>query len=153
MSLIPDEIRPPVKAHPSDPALEARRLREGLQCAKDWLAAFDRSVSSGDLQALGLLFHTDSYWRDMLAFQWDFRTYSGRDRIVQAWRKALALHRVHDIRIEDAKVGCLTDGTMVSRSRPSSPLQRQLAGAAATCDYSSPWARAVRGRVGPSLPA
>lgn len=104
MSLIQDEIRPPVKDHPSDPALMARRLHEGRQRAKDWLAAFDRCLCSGDLQALSLMFHPDSYWRDMLAFQWDFRTYSGRDRIVQAWREALDLHRVHDVQIEEAKV-------------------------------------------------
>jgi len=104
MSLVQDGIRSPVKDHPTDPALKVQRLHEGRQLAKNWLAAFDRSLSQGDLRELGGLFHPDSYWRDMLAFQWNFRTYSGRDRIVQAWREAMTLHRVFDLQLEEDNV-------------------------------------------------
>lgn len=86
------------------PASKAERLQAGRDMARRWLASFERHVSSDDLGALGALFHVDSYWRDMLAFQWDFRTHSGRDRIVEAWRHALSSHRVIDIQLEESNV-------------------------------------------------
>ena len=108
MSLADSGIATEALADKGTPASKAERLRAGRELVRSWLASFGRHLSSGDLGALGDLFHADSYWRDMLAFQWDFRTHSGRGRIVDAWREALASHRVVDLRLEESNVAVFT---------------------------------------------
>jgi len=104
MSLTDSGVSAEASADKGALASKADRLHTGRELARRWLASFERHLSSGDLGALGGSFHPDSYWRDMLAFQWDFRTHSGRDRIVAAWRDALAVHRVFDVRLEESNV-------------------------------------------------
>ena len=82
----------------------AERVDEGRERVRQWLAAFERHLASRDADALGALFHRDSYWRDMLALQWDFRTHAGQDCIVAAWRDALSRHSVSDVKLEEANV-------------------------------------------------
>ena len=48
-----------------------------------WLAQFERALGEGDDAALESLFHSDGYWRDILALTWDIRTVSGADAIVR----------------------------------------------------------------------
>lgn len=104
MSLADSGIATKAWADQRTPASKAERLLAGRERVRSWLASFARHLSSGDLGALGDLFHADSHWRDMLAFQWNFRTHSGRGRIVDAWREALASHRVLDVRLEESNV-------------------------------------------------
>jgi putative flavoprotein involved in K+ transport len=40
----------------------------------------------------------------MLATQWDFRTYSGTERLVEAWRQALLQRRLSDVRLDENNV-------------------------------------------------
>ncbi|KAI5301047.1 hypothetical protein KEM56_002020, partial [Ascosphaera pollenicola] len=55
----------------------------------DWLKGIESALSSIDKEeakgsaAVSKLFHDDSWWRDHLALQWDFRTIRGRDSIAQ----------------------------------------------------------------------
>src|SRR5690348_12498548 len=43
--------------------------------AQGWLVQFENALAGqGDLAAL---FHTDSYWRDVVALTWGFRTFHG----------------------------------------------------------------------------
>ncbi|KAF4126256.1 putative flavoprotein CzcO associated with the cation diffusion facilitator CzcD [Geosmithia morbida] len=49
--------------------------------ATEWLKDLESVFSSKDLSSLDELFHEDSWWRDILALQWDFRTIHGRDAI------------------------------------------------------------------------
>ena len=83
---------------------KAQRLREGTELATQWLAAFESALAQNDVGAIGALFHPDCFWRDMLATQWNFRTHSGRQCVVAAWREALAIHRVRGVRLEDGSV-------------------------------------------------
>ena len=83
---------------------KAQRLREGTELATQWLAAFEGALAQNDVEAIGVLFHPDCFWRDMLATQWNFRTHSGRQCLVAAWREALAIHRVCGVRLEDGSV-------------------------------------------------
>ena len=85
-------------------AAKAERVSEGREGAREWLASFQRNLASKDSDAIGALFHRDSYWRDMLALQWDFRTHSDRDRIVAAWREALSRHSVSNVRLQESSV-------------------------------------------------
>ncbi|KAL3470485.1 hypothetical protein BJX99DRAFT_267399 [Aspergillus californicus] len=49
--------------------------------ADTWIAVFGRHLSGDDAVPLHDLFHQYSWWRDMLAVTWDFRTIRGIDRI------------------------------------------------------------------------
>jgi cation diffusion facilitator CzcD-associated flavoprotein CzcO len=50
--------------------------------ADNWLAQFESALSKADDGLLRTLFHSDSHWRDVLAFTWDFRTITGADAIL-----------------------------------------------------------------------
>ena len=51
--------------------------------AKQWFNAFSTALSTGNTQFLSSLFVPNSFWRDMLALTWDFRTFSGLAAISQ----------------------------------------------------------------------
>ncbi|KAF8634275.1 hypothetical protein AX17_004231 [Amanita inopinata Kibby_2008] len=45
--------------------------------ASEWLSALAASLESNNVEHVGSLFVPDSWWRDMLSFTWDFRTFRG----------------------------------------------------------------------------
>lgn len=49
--------------------------------AQKWLSKLESIFSSAKFSALSELFNEDSWWRDILALQWDFRTIHGRQEI------------------------------------------------------------------------
>jgi hypothetical protein len=49
--------------------------------AQEWLNSLEAVFSSGDFSSLGDLFNEDSWWRDIIVLQWDFRTIHGREAI------------------------------------------------------------------------
>ncbi|KAI0158361.1 FAD/NAD(P)-binding domain-containing protein [Xylariaceae sp. FL1272] len=49
--------------------------------AQDWLSKLEAVFASDDFSRLTDLFNEDSWWRDILALQWDFRTIHGREAI------------------------------------------------------------------------
>jgi putative flavoprotein involved in K+ transport len=51
------------------------------QQAAAWLASFAKSLEAGDIAAAKNLFLEDCYWRDLLAFTWNIKTFEGRDAI------------------------------------------------------------------------
>ena len=105
MSNITADTKPKSEVNSTDPAFKAQRLQKGRELAREWLSEFEHCLSVGDLDKLGSLFHPESYWRDMLAFQWDFRTHAGRDRIIESWRLALKTQqRPFEVQIEETKV-------------------------------------------------
>jgi putative flavoprotein involved in K+ transport len=50
--------------------------------AEGWLAQFEAALAGNDAEALKLLFHSDSYWRDVLALSWNIQTLNGADAIL-----------------------------------------------------------------------
>lgn len=44
---------------------------------KDWLTQFQAALAKGDITAVTSLFHTDGFWRDILAFTWNIKTMEG----------------------------------------------------------------------------
>lgn len=48
----------------------------------NWLARFQDALATPDRVALASLFHSDSYWRDMLALSWNIQTTNGADAIL-----------------------------------------------------------------------
>ncbi len=59
--------------------MEAQRL---ATIAADWLAQFDAALQMRDADALATLFLADSHWRDVLAFTWTIRTFSGAETLL-----------------------------------------------------------------------
>jgi cation diffusion facilitator CzcD-associated flavoprotein CzcO len=47
----------------------------------EWLSRFAAALEGRDAGAVGAHFVDDGYWRDLLAFTWDYRTFAGRPAI------------------------------------------------------------------------
>ncbi|MBM3611763.1 MAG: NAD(P)/FAD-dependent oxidoreductase [Alphaproteobacteria bacterium] len=46
-----------------------------------WLGALDRALAAGDAAAAAALFPAGGFWRDLLAFTWNIKTFEGPDEI------------------------------------------------------------------------
>jgi len=55
-----------------------------------WIAQFSHAVEARDLQRIGGMFADRSYWRDILAFTWDLRTFEGKEQILHMLDRTLA---------------------------------------------------------------
>ncbi len=55
-----------------------------------WLAQFEDALAKPDDGSLEVLFHPDSYWRDVLALSWTLQTVNGRDAILKALKTQAA---------------------------------------------------------------
>jgi cation diffusion facilitator CzcD-associated flavoprotein CzcO len=56
---------------------------DDLSVAADaWLAQFEEALARADRGLLEALFHSDSYWRDVLALSWNIQTLNGADAIL-----------------------------------------------------------------------
>ncbi|HEY4737272.1 MAG TPA: monooxygenase, partial [Xanthobacteraceae bacterium] len=51
--------------------------------AESWLARFESALAGDDRVLLMALFHTDSYWRDVLALSWKLQTLNGAEAILE----------------------------------------------------------------------
>ncbi|KAL4957079.1 putative flavin-binding monooxygenase [Aspergillus filifer] len=68
---------------PTTPDIDIERIN-ATEIAKKWLESLNnyfRDVAKGDTPSISHLFHQDSWWRDMLAVTWDFRTINGIEKI------------------------------------------------------------------------
>ena len=61
--------------------LEFQAAQEARRFAEDWLVAFETALSSRDAVRIGVLFHQDCHWRDILAFTWYLTPLAGRDAV------------------------------------------------------------------------
>jgi putative flavoprotein involved in K+ transport len=50
--------------------------------ADNWLAQFEDALARADHGSLEALFHSDSYWRDVLALSWNIQTLNGSEAIL-----------------------------------------------------------------------
>lgn len=50
---------------------------------QDWATSFDAALVAADPDRVTALFATECFWRDLLAFTWNIRTFEGRDAIRQ----------------------------------------------------------------------
>lgn len=49
--------------------------------AQQWITKLEAQLASGNLSQVSELFHEESWWRDMLALDWDFHTVQNRSGI------------------------------------------------------------------------
>ena len=53
--------------------------------ASKWLAEWSRAIQSVDAPAAAGMFDENGYWRDLLSFTWDIRTFHGTSVITNAF--------------------------------------------------------------------
>ena len=51
---------------------------EATTAVQTWLGRFDQALTSGNAEAAADLFTEDCFWRDLVAFTWNIRTFEGR---------------------------------------------------------------------------
>jgi hypothetical protein len=81
------------KQLPSDPS-------EVKTIVNAWFTKFSKLASSGDAHGLSALVHENGYWKDILAVTWDFRTFSGAERIRTMLSDQLLDARLSDFALE-----------------------------------------------------
>jgi len=57
---------------------------------EDWLARLNAAAADPTPEQVGPLFEPDSHWREAVAFSWELKTLSGRDRIAPELAAAIA---------------------------------------------------------------
>lgn len=83
------------KTTPVDSAPSPRKV------AQEWLSKLEEILNSGDFLRLAETFNEDSWWRDIVALQWDFRTLHGRQRIEDFLRQNQQLSPLSFFRLQD----------------------------------------------------
>ena len=73
-----------------------------LQQAEAWLAAFDAALQKRDAAAAAALFGDEAYWRDIVAFTWNIRTFESHAQIAAVLTATLAAAAPAHWRIESA---------------------------------------------------
>jgi hypothetical protein len=68
--------------------------------ARAWCSKFSDLVAAENAQDISELFIQDGHWRDLLALTWDFRTFSGKDKIRSFLSDRLALSKLTNIRLD-----------------------------------------------------
>ncbi len=80
-----------------------------------WLDAYGAAQEAADPVRVAQQFVEDGYWRDILAFTWDYRTFSGRNEIEAAAVERLATTSPRAFRLALGRI----PPRLVSRSRRS----------------------------------
>ncbi|KAJ5083936.1 flavin-binding protein [Penicillium alfredii] len=78
-----------------DPSVEVQKV------AQEWLSKLAAAFSTTDFSGVRELFHEDSWWRDIVALQWDFRTIRGQERIKEFLRQNQQLAPVSSFRLQE----------------------------------------------------
>ncbi|TFK44042.1 hypothetical protein BDQ12DRAFT_730165 [Crucibulum laeve] len=78
---------------------------DGKAVAQAWFAEFSKAAAAIDAKAVAALFLPGSFWRDMLAFTWDFRTFSGIDNILPFLESQLSVIKPHNFKLDDELLG------------------------------------------------
>ncbi|KAF5389572.1 hypothetical protein D9757_004106 [Collybiopsis confluens] len=69
--------------------------------ASEWFGKFAATAEASDVEGVAQLFMSESYWRDMLALTWDFRTFTGIDDIKKFLSDRLSLSQLKSFRLRD----------------------------------------------------
>jgi cation diffusion facilitator CzcD-associated flavoprotein CzcO len=69
--------------------------------AEAWLRKFDDALQRRDFVSAGALFAPGGYWRDLLAFTWDLRTFKGPDEVREGLAETHDSCRASSFLLED----------------------------------------------------
>jgi cation diffusion facilitator CzcD-associated flavoprotein CzcO len=82
---------------------------------RSWLDKLSAATERADAARALALFLPDAWWRDLLAFTWDLRTFHGREAIAAALDATLTDTGATRFRLEPGKDVILTDGDDAAR--------------------------------------
>lgn len=77
--------------------------------ASRWLADFEAALERRDADGIRVLFLADGWWRDLLAFTWDLRTFRGADAVTAALTGAVDASRPGAFRLSPGKEPALVE--------------------------------------------
>jgi cation diffusion facilitator CzcD-associated flavoprotein CzcO len=77
--------------------------------AADWLQGWAAAVERQDAPAAAAMFTEDGYWRDLLAFTWDLRTFHGKVRMAAALREFSGAGGAGGFRLEEGQEAVFTE--------------------------------------------
>jgi putative flavoprotein involved in K+ transport len=83
--------------------------------AGEWLRQFGAALEQRDADRATDLFMAEGWWRDLLAFTWDLRTFHGARTIGSALRSTVAAAEPRDFQLEPGREAVLT-GTDAART-------------------------------------
>lgn len=72
-----------------------------LTIAKDWFQHFSDAAETNNVTALMKLFLVDSFWRDILALTWEFRTIHGQSAIEALLTSRLPETQLSNLQLAD----------------------------------------------------
>jgi putative flavoprotein involved in K+ transport len=75
-----------------------------------WLERFSAALTSGDADAAAALFTPDCFWRDLIAFTWNIRTFEGPAEIAGMLRATLSSAQPCGIKIEAGEEPAVANG-------------------------------------------
>ncbi len=78
----------------------------GLEAAgavASWIDALGAALAAGDPAKIRSLFTEDCHWRDVLAFDWKYRTYAGPENTVTALLRALSSTQPRGFRLSEMR--------------------------------------------------
>lgn len=84
--------------------IEATPTDVATQVFSHWVASYGAAVESGDAQLAASRFTADGYWRDILAFTWDYRTFVGREEIEKGLRDRLEAVKPRGFRVAPGRI-------------------------------------------------
>ncbi|KAL0956661.1 hypothetical protein HGRIS_002793 [Hohenbuehelia grisea] len=78
---------------------------DATKVANEWFSQFAASLEAGDPERTLALFVEDSYWRDILALTWDFRTFVGTPKIKQFVKDRVTSGTIKNLKLKDEFLG------------------------------------------------
>jgi len=66
---------------------------EAAAAVTAWLAEFSAALAANDPARAAALFTEDCFWRDLISFTWNIRTFEGRAEIARMLEATLGAHR------------------------------------------------------------
>ncbi|KAE9407970.1 FAD/NAD(P)-binding domain-containing protein [Gymnopus androsaceus JB14] len=72
--------------------------------ASTWFSSFSTAVTACDTSKCAALFVEHSFWRDILALTWDFRTFEGTPKIQRMLEDRLAVAQMTAMKMDEASV-------------------------------------------------
>ena len=70
------------------------------QVAQQWISKLEAVLASKDMSRLGSIMHNDCWWRDFLAFEWDFHTINGLDNVADFIGKNIETSAPHNFKLQ-----------------------------------------------------
>ena len=74
------------------------RAEQARETVRNWLASFESALHARDADAIASLFQSDSHWRDVLTFTWNYSSARGSNAIatrLAAAQQETAAHGFH----------------------------------------------------------